>query len=99
MREHTSTDVKQLVELERCFEIYQERSAKYGEVWKQYGAINNLVRAATKVDRLMEQWWFDPPPHDYDLDDAYDAINYLIFFIRNVKEINFTGERPVRPDV
>jgi hypothetical protein len=91
-----------LIDAER---IYEERSLVYGDVWKQYGALNNLVRAATKIDRLMAIWWhnqddfegFVTALHKDGLDDAYDAINYLAFFVRCAKNGNVTGSAPVRP--
>jgi hypothetical protein len=89
---------------EKCLEINEDRSAAYGDVWRNYGAVSNLLSAARKVDRLMETWWDGlingtaPGIHKDALDDAYDAINYLAFFIRNATDGNFTGERPERPD-
>lgn len=90
---------------EQCLQIHEGRSEAYGEVWRNYGAVSNLLSAARKVDRLMETWWDGmingtaPSIHKDALDDAYDAINYLAFFIRNAQNGNFTGERPERPDV
>jgi hypothetical protein len=85
--------------------IYEERSLMYGEVWKQYGALNNLVRAATKIDRLMAVWYHEGGTdsvvalHKDSLDDAYDALNYINFFIRCAKEGNITGSPPARPQL
>ena len=83
--------------------LYDERTIVYGQVWKNYGALNNLVRAATKIDRLMATWWHEtmdiPPMHKDSLDDAYDAINFLLFFMRCAKEMNITGQPPERPSV
>jgi hypothetical protein len=80
--------------------IMVDRTSSYGLVWQQYGALNNLVRAATKVDRLMETWWFHDDPsliHKDALDDAFDAMNYLNFFIANARAGNITGTPPDRP--
>lgn len=87
-----------------ALEIYDSRTSAYGQVWKQYGALSNLLSVARKTDRLMEYWWHDqdmvevPLLHKDSLDDAIDLINYTIFFIRNARVANITGDRPKRPD-
>jgi hypothetical protein len=88
--------------LMEVLKLYSDRTVLYGQVWKNYGALNNLVRGATKVDRLMATWWHEttmdiPPMHKDSLDDAYDAINFLVFFIRCAREMNITGQPPERP--
>lgn len=86
----------------KCLEIFESRTSAYGEVWKQYGALSNLLSAARKIDRLMEMWWRGdgsvPAIHKDALDDAIDAMNYLAFFVRNATEGNLTGSVPVRPE-
>lgn len=75
--------------------VYEQRSAIYGDVWQRYGALNNLVRAATKIDRLMAIWYHTdhkPTASTGTLDDAIDALNYLVFFIRLAREGNVTGQ-------
>lgn len=86
----------------RCMDTYVERTESYGQVWKQYGAMSNLLNAARKVDRLMESWWFQPDGaapamHKDNLDDALDGIGYLTFFMRNAEIMNLTGQPPERP--
>jgi hypothetical protein len=81
--EPTSENEAILRHLIHCWVIYTQRSKKYGSAWRRFGALNNLVRAAAKCERLLEQLWhkqFDETK-DQDIDDAYDAINYLVFFI------------------
>lgn len=65
-----------------CMDTYANRSVKYKEAWRRFGALNNLVRAAAKAERLLEQFWYDTPKQGapIDLDDAVDASNYLAFF-------------------
>lgn len=82
--------------------IYASRTEAYGEIWQQYGALSNLLNASRKVARLMSVWWDSqyegsiglPALHKDALDDAFDAINYLAFFIRCAREFNITGSRP-----
>lgn len=92
--------LEQLEVFLKALAIYDERSAPYGDVWKQYGALNNLVRGATKVDRLMEVWWHNPDGGKAlgkdGLDDAYDALNYMAFFARLVVQGNVSGSGPER---
>lgn len=87
---------------------YVDRNGKYKGAWKTYGALSQLVRAANKIDRLMNVWWFEPDADDMeqkqrvpagpeDLDDAIDCINHLLFFLRNAKEGNLFGNPPDRP--
>jgi hypothetical protein len=89
--------------LEEALRIFMDRNKVYNDTWKTYGALSNLVRAAQKVDRMMEVWW-----HEMNggaalgkdtLDDALDAINHLVFFIRCAREGNFTGAPPERPEL
>lgn len=87
--------------LDDALRIFVERNTKYRDTWQQYGALANLVRSAQKLDRLMAVWWHESgeyEPLDAEaLDDAYDAINHLAFFIRCAKEGNITGSEPQRP--
>lgn len=102
----TDDNAEHLGVLLEAMDLYVERSEAYGQVWKQYGALNNLVRLATKVDRLMKVWWHNVTSskaghpsaiHKSNLDDALDAINYDIFFVRAARLGNFTGAPPDRP--
>jgi len=107
--EATQENIDHLFTLLRAFSLYAERTKSYGQVWRQYGAVSNLLNAARKVDRAMELWWHKqdeildgngnvrPLLHKDNLDDPYDAINYLVFMIRNARSGNVFGEAPDRP--
>lgn len=85
--------VKQLMLMLHALKLYDERSQSYGAVWRNHGAKANLQRAAAKLDRLMEVFWHGrKAPAKGQTDDAYDAINYLLFFLRLEEEGNMTGE-------
>ena len=98
----TEDNAMHLIVFLEALKLYDERTASYGQIWRQYGALSNLLNAARKVDRSMETWWHNdggaiPILHKSNLDDAFDALNYLAFFIRNAREGNLTGEQPDRP--
>lgn len=94
-------NARQLLVFLNAVELYDERSRSYGQVWRNYGALSNLLSVARKADRLMKVWWHDrhdedAAPHDFhkdELDDAWDLLNYAAFFIRNAKNLNLTGDR------
>lgn len=85
---------------------FNERNRVYGGVWRQYGALNNLIRAATKVDRLVALWWHGSEElvgrrvdvhKDFD-DDAIDGIAYLAFATILARAGDWTGRAPRRPE-
>jgi hypothetical protein len=102
MSENTDLSEHEAV-LKKCMALYEQRTEAYGQAWKNYGAVANLINAARKTDRTMETWYHGlmngelPSLHKDALDDAYDAINYFVFFIRCITEANFTGSIPLRP--
>lgn len=84
--------------LQEAADVMLHRSARYGATWRQYGALANLLQGATAVNRLMATWWFNegdrPAFHKDVLDDAYDAINYLAFFIALAQAGEVVGNPP-----
>lgn len=92
---------RQLEVMVDAVRVYDERSSVYGQLWKQYGALSNLLSAARKTDRLMAEWWFTdgapPAMHKDALDDAVDLLNYTVFFMRNARVLNVLGARTPLP--
>lgn len=84
--------------LDEAATLMLHRTASYGVVWRRFGAMSNLLNAARKVGRLMEVWYQSsdverlPVLHKDGLDDAWDAINYLAFFIQCARQGNITGD-------
>lgn len=89
--------ILQLMVAAECADIFMERSEQYREAWRKHGALANLIKASMKMDRLMEVWWHSdmtqaqvekmkPEEKRKLLDDAFDCINYLTFFVRLVGE-------------
>ena len=95
--------VEQVAVFLTALKLFDQRNKTYRNIWETYGALSNLLRSATKVDRAMEIWWHDssgngnPLLHKDNLDDAFDALNYLVFFIRCVRSGNITGSKRARP--
>lgn len=73
--------------------IFQSRKI-YGDAWRRHGALSNLLSVARKTDRLMQVYWHGDGgmTHKEGMDDAYDLINYAIFFIRNKEDGNEKGK-------
>ena len=102
----TYETTQQLLVMLKALQVYDQRDKVYGSVWKQYGSLSPLLSAARKVDRLMSIWWHKSEAifgkaakdvtHKDALDDAVDAINYLVFFLR-LKDSSLTGKEPLRP--
>jgi hypothetical protein len=104
--EHAQAAVKHAQTLDEAASVMLHRTTAYGLVWRRFGALSNLLNSARKVERLMEAWWHHqddyevvgddgiPRPllHKDALDDAFDAINYLAFFIQCARQGNITGE-------
>lgn len=99
----TEENAMQLIVFLQALRTYDSRTSAYGQVWKQYGALSNLLSVARKTDRIMSSWWHEegekPVLHKDNLDDAIDLLNYTAFFIRNAREGNLTGEQPERLSV
>lgn len=99
--EQNDENIEQLAVFLTALKLFDERNRTYRNIWETYGALSNLLRAATKVDREMEIWWhsssLDCLGHKEALDDAFDALNYIVFFIRCVRNGNITGSKRARP--
>ena len=101
--DYNEETVEQVTVFLTALKLFDERNRTYRNIWETYGALSNLLRSATKVDRAMEIWWHDgaengnPLLHKDNLDDAFDALNYLVFFIRCVRAGNITGSKRARP--
>lgn len=93
--ESSDTNAEQMSVFLDCMQLFQERNAKYGDLWKEYGWRGNLLHVQSKAARVRKVWWDskDPFGHNADIDDALDLINYAAFFIRNVEADNELGGR------
>lgn len=93
--EQNANNLDHFMVLMEALQTFAERERNYNGVWRQYGALSNLLRSATKIDRLMEVWWHNPDGagalHKDGLDDAVDLINYAVFFMRTARDGNLFG--------
>lgn len=95
--EVTEEDFIQFSVMAAALAKFHERDAKHRGLWRYFGAIDSahqlrakatrnynvaieLVRRSPDANRLSEDEQEDR------LDDALDAINYAVFFVRNVQE-------------
>lgn len=82
--------------LDEASRVMLNRTLSYGTVWERQGALKNLLKAETKMGRLMAAWFANegeyPALHKDALDDALDLINYVAFFIQCARAGNITGD-------
>ena len=90
----TLTNRNQLHVLIGAFEKFVERNARYQDVWRESGWKGSLFDMRKKLTRIWRVFWRGEPTAQIDLecDDAYDLINFTVFFIRNVKDDNQWGQ-------
>jgi len=63
-------------------------------LWKRHGWKGSVMQVMSKTARLQRHFWEDIVDRQTtpdDLDDAYDLINYAVFFILNVQGKNEYG--------
>jgi hypothetical protein len=81
---YNSESAEHMMVFLEALRIYDERNNQYGPLWKNAGAAENFFDASRKARRVkavvMSEGGFNID------DDALDAINYLIFGIRNMRE-------------
>lgn len=92
-REPTESERAHFSSLMDAFQIFMERNQVYEDLWQDYGWMDSLTHIRSKSLRLIRKFWRDEAPEDADglLDDAYDLINYSVFFIRNYLAKNKWG--------
>ena len=110
--EHAQAAFLHAQTLDEAATLMLRRTLSYGLVWQRQGALKNLLKAETKMGRLMEMWWHGqdsvelvgddgktvsriPALHKDSLDDAWDCINYLVFFIQCARAGNIDGDEHV----
>ncbi len=89
-----SADVKQqAVVMFQALDIFVEREQVRGGLWKKMGTHDSAYQLKSKTMRLMAMLSSGlekkPELTDEAVDDALDAVNYAVFFIRNLRAGRF----------
>ena len=91
----SQSNLEQLGIFLSALEIMDEREKRYKELWKKDGWKGNLFHVKSKFMRMWQQFWIDEGRSEVEgkseLDDAYDLLNYVAFFLRNYNENNEKG--------
>lgn len=81
--EQTADNCEQLEVLVESLLIYGEREKARGGLWKAAGAVDSAHHLKSKGGRVKHA--VDHAMPDAGLDDAHDAVNYAVFYVRNVR--------------
>lgn len=65
--------------------IYEEREAQRGGLWKESGYVDNAHHLRSKGQRVSKACSMDVAEEPEAQDEAIDAINYAVFFVRNTE--------------
>lgn len=86
--EVTDSSVGHLQVLMDAMGIFNERNKKYRDLWKRSGWLSHVHHIRHKVARMFSIFWGTDAWKDEDdpLDDAFDNINYTVFFIRAFRD-------------
>jgi len=91
----SDTLIDQLAVMLEAVMVMDNREVFYRDIWRNHGGVDNLRNAKRKVARQMRTLTVieegTTPLAAGHLDDAIDAINYLAFTVRNIREMNFDG--------
>lgn len=92
----TESDYQNLCYANRALVIAHERNIRYKDSWKQAGWRGAVFDIRKKAERLFRQFFSaDTLDHLQGMegeDDAYDLINFAIFFLRARAEKNEWGK-------
>ncbi len=85
--------VAQLREFVGALKIYQRREKVHQGNWKRFGWKDSIHHMKSKFSRLNQHRLMASVHGEEaftgDLDDAYDLMNYTVFFVRNVVGGNY----------
>lgn len=88
----SESGVEQMSVMVEALKLFQERNARYNDLWKRDGWLGNVFQMTHKASRIR-RLFFDQlvGVETPDPDDAFDLINYSIFFLRCLRDGNRTG--------
>jgi hypothetical protein len=86
--EENNRNFQHLMVLLEVFELYLERNGRYNDEWRVTGWRGALFELRKKVSRVWRVFWkgTGSKPEHILYDDALDAINFIVFFIRLHRE-------------
>jgi hypothetical protein len=86
--EKTETNIEQMKVMLEAFGIFMVRNSRYVDEWKRTGWRGMLFEARKKISRVWQVFWNGRQEKvgDSQYDDVFDAINYMVFFIRQHRE-------------
>jgi hypothetical protein len=82
--EDTEDNREQLRVMVEAMTIYEEREAVRGGLWKGAGAVDSAHHLQSKGLRV--KYAIDHTAPGAGVDDALDAVNYAVFYVRNVRD-------------
>lgn len=83
---NTDSELEQLNVLLEAFGLFQERNARYNDLWKEGGTPDSLHHMKSKHARTQASGATDTPEQQLErLDDPLDLINYTVFYILNLR--------------
>jgi hypothetical protein len=77
--------------------MYHDRNQEVHDAWRIFGYEGSLIVAYGKVIRLMNALWWNRPSNgrsEKPIDNAIDALNYVVFFIRLYRRDDARGAMP-----
>ena len=88
----SQSELEQMVVFLECFELFREKNKTYQDLWRVdgwIGIVHHIRHKSLRIWRLFGRHQDDEAiPKD---DDAYDLINYLVFFLRLLRAGNKYG--------
>jgi len=89
--EPTETNVDQAKVLASAMAVFLERNQAANETWRTAGYLGAVLAIYNKATRLMNGLWYKLENCDKPIDNAIDAINYVVFFARCYEAGDATG--------
>lgn len=91
----TEDNIDQMVVMVEAMQIYQEREQARGGLWKDAGALDSAHHLGSKGRRVL----FAAQRDNFSaaVDDAIDAVNYAVFYVRNWRA-GRVAESPTKED-
>lgn len=93
----SDSNVEQMAVFLEAVAVHDDRARRYADHWVQNGAAECLLNARRKVLRqisvlnVISEETKQKQLEEGSDDDAIDGMNYLAFFVRNLRNLNIDG--------